>query len=139
MKFELYSNVSGDYLNSVNSLSFGQVIQGHHCPQPILLRAHADIESSVSDLELYLESTGGWSNAEFGYYKNSSFISGVPSGSSFLSNHFTEVPDATQGSSGGVPIDWTGSYSDFIWLDIEIPSDQTGNTEVTYRFIYNYS
>lgn len=139
MLFELYSNASGDFLNSVGSLNFGQVIQGHHCSSPILLRAHADIESSVSDMELYLESDGGWNDAEFGYFKASSFIPGIQSGSSFLSNHFSEVSDATQDSSGGVPIDWTGSYSDYIWLDVEIPSDQTGNAEVTYRFIYNYT
>jgi len=139
MKFELYSNSSGDYLNGVSSLSFGQVIQGQHCSTPILFRAHADIESSVSDMELYLESDGGWSTAEFGYYKSPSFESGIQAGSSSLSNHFVETPDATQGSPNGITIDWTGSYSDYIWLDVEIPSDQTGNAEVTYRVIYNYS
>lgn len=138
MFFKTYDYITGNVIDSsAREFNFGDVIQGQHS-QPVLFRGFLDTETTISDFSLYLTDNGGW-DAEFGYYKDSSFIPAIEAGSTKLSNHLTKVADATQGSPGGITIDWTDGTSNYIWLDIDIGSTQTGSTEAEYRFIFNYT
>ena len=138
MKFENYDPVTGKVIDFVSNLDFGNVIQGQHCSVPTLIRGTLDQETSITDFKLFLESKGGWSDAQYGYYINSSFVPSIESGSSYLSSHFPEVPNATSDSSGSISIGWTDKYSDYIWIDIDISQTQTGATESNFRAFFNY-
>lgn len=139
MHFEKYDPVTGNNLEPVSDLNFGDVFRGQHCSFPLLLRGTLDEETSITDFKLFLESKDGWSSAEYGYYINSNFVASVEAGSSTMSNHFTEVPGADQSSSGSVPIGWTGNYSDYIWLDVDISPTQKGSSQPNFRAFFNYT
>jgi hypothetical protein len=95
---------------------------------------------TISDLNLYLENQGVWAGSEFGYYVNSAFTPDVEAGGSQLANHFTVSPDATSGSPYAVPVGLSDTTSDYVWLDVDIPSSATGpNDSVNYRFTYNFT
>lgn len=140
MHIETYNPVSGKSIsNPATELDFGSVVQGQHTPRPAVIRLLPDNETTVSNLKLFLESKGGWGSAEFGYYSNPSFVAGIEPGGSELSNHLTEVPNATGSSSEGAPINVSGNISDFIWLDIDVPEPQTGIAEPNYRFTFDFT
>lgn len=140
MFIRTYNSVSGNIVDSsASNLDFGDILQGQHNPTPIVLRTLPAAEVTISDLKLFLESKGGWTNAEFGYYADSSFISGIESGGSELSNHFIEMPDATSGSPNGVSLGVTDGTSDYVWLDVDLPFSQTGVAEPNYRFTFNFT
>ena len=136
MRLESYDFVSGNALGKVQSLDFGDVRQKGHCQRTMVLRAFADVEPSISNLTLYLESKGNWPAAEFGYYIHPSFQPKISPGSSQLSSHFTEMRDASSGSPYGIPVGMTGNSSDFIWLDVDLPSAQLGATSANFRFVF---
>lgn len=140
MHIETYNPVTGNSVaNPARDLNFGGVVQGQHNPSPIVIRVVPDNEVTVSNLKMFLESKGGWSEAEFGYYTNPAFVPSIESGGSELSNHFTESPNATETSPGDVPIGVTGNISDYIWLDIDVPFSQTGIAEPNYRFTFDFT
>jgi hypothetical protein len=93
------------------------------------------VETTVSDMTCFLENKGGWTDAQFGFYSDSSFISAIESGSNYLSNHMTEVQDASSSSPGGFSID----SSAYVWLDVDIPLTQTGIADINYRLFFNYT
>ena len=139
MYLQSYDYASGDSLGQPVALDFGDVLQGRHSQKTLVLRAFPDVESSILDATLYLENKGGWPNAEFGCYVNSSFQPGVNPGSDLMSNHLAVVNDATYGSPDGRSIQMVDSTSGFIWLDVDLPTTQVGATSaVNYRFAYNY-
>ena len=137
MYFELYDSVSGDSIGVTELFNFGDVIQDHHCVRPLVFRAFSDVETSVSDLKVYLESKGSI-EADFGYYTSPTFEASIESGSTKLSNHFTEVPDASSTSPNGVSIGWDTTSSDWVWVDTETP-EKTGLSEPNFRFFYDWT
>lgn len=140
MYLQTYDPVTGSVVSEqVSELSFGDVLQGRHCSDPVLIRTLPDTETSITNLSVFLENDGGWSSAEFGYYTNPSFVANVESGGSLMNNHFTISPDATSGSPGGVTIGVNDSTSDYLWLDIDVPPTQLGSAAIKYRFIFNYT
>jgi len=137
MYFELYDSVSGDAIGVIDSFNFGDVIQKHHCIRPLVFRAFSDTENSISDLKVYLESKGAL-EADFGYHTSATFDPSIESGSTKLSNHFIEVPDASSTSPNGVSIGWDTTSSDWVWLDTETP-DKSGLSEPNFRFFYDWT
>ena len=136
MHFETYDYINGDILDRIDVLDFGDILQNQHSIQPMVFRAFSD-STAITNLEMYLEDKGSWSDSEFGYYISSSFVTSVESGSSVFS-HFTLVPDATATTTpGNVPIGWDITSSFYVWLDAQI-ADQTGITNANYRFFYNF-
>lgn len=140
MYLQTYDPVTGSIISErASELNFGDVMQGRHCTDPVLLRTLPDTETNITNLSVFLENDGGWSSAEFGYYTHPSFTANVESGGELMDNHFTESPNASSGSPGGVNIGLTDSTSDYLWLDIDVPSTQLGSAAITYRFIFNYT
>jgi hypothetical protein len=137
MYFELYDSVSGDTIGRTLNLNFGDIIQNHHCVRPVVFRAFSDIENSVSDLKVYLEDKGTI-EAEFGYYTSPSFEPLIGSGSTKLSSHFVEVPDASSTSPNGVFIGWDTTSSDWVWFDTQTPL-KSGLSEPNFRFFYDWT
>jgi hypothetical protein len=136
MHIETYDPKIGSVIDSnAPGLDFGDVIQSQHCYQPIVLRFRPDTETTVSDMTCFLENKGGWTDAQFGFYSDSTFKT-IESGSSYLSNHMTEIKDASSSSPGGQSVDSTSSY---VWMDVDIPLTQTGIADVNYRLFFNYT
>jgi len=138
MYFKIYDYISGDLIDQVSVFDFGDIIQNQHTVKPIVIRAFSDIENTVTDLKIYLENKGLWKDTDYGYYTSSVFESSIESGSDKLSNHFTEVPNATALSPGGIPIGWDTISSDFLWIDAQVTL-QSGIGEAKFRFFYDYS
>lgn len=137
MYFELYDSITGDIIETVDNLNFGDIIQDQHCVKPLVFRAFSDIENSVSNLKLYLEDQGSI-DAEYGYYISSSFEPSIESGSNKLSNHFVEMPDASSTSPNGISIGWDTTSSYWVWLDTQTP-EKSGLSESNFRFFYDWT
>jgi len=137
MYFKTYDYITGEILSQTEKLDFGDIFQNRHCVKPLVFKIFSDTETSISNFKIYLENNG-WPESEFGYYISSTFESGIESGSTKLSNHFTAVPDASSTSPHGVSIGWDTTSSYYIWLDTQI-TDQTGNTQANFRFFFDYS
>jgi len=145
MKIQAYSPQTGNLLaDDVSGLNFGNVRQGRHGAMPILIRPVCDTES-LSSLTLYLQNNGGFAQAQYGYFVNSTFVAGVHSWTSddssapALSDHFTEVTNPPN-PSYGVPIGLDGEgYGDYVWLDVQAGNSDTGSTSsINYRFVFEY-
>lgn len=136
MYFEVYDYISGEVIDTADALNFGDLIQRQHCVKPIVLRAISDTET-VSNLKIYLESKGSWSETEFGYYKAATFIPSIESGSAKLSNHFIEVPNATAMSPNGIPLDWHSGVSDYLWIDAQVSEEADGVNDANFRIFYD--
>ena len=133
MFIKTYDSITGSIIaDPAQSLDFGDVIQGQHNTRPLVLRAFPDIETTVNAITIKLQSDGGWTDADFGFYINEDFESGVASGSEKFS-HFGTPP------SGEQDMGWTGTNTYYVWLDVDIPTNQTGTTDAAYRITYNYS
>ena len=140
MRVQTYDSVTGQTITEqASDLDFGDVIQGRHCSRPVVLRIFPDVETTITDMTAYLGSKGGWSKAELGYYLNPVFIENVQAGGDLMDNHFIETQDATSGSPNGVSVQTTDATSEYMWLDVDLSDTQTGSTDLTYRFIYNFT
>lgn len=137
MYFELYDNISGDLIGITDNFNFGDIIHNQHCVRPLVFRAFSDIENSINNFRLFLENKGSI-NAEYGYYISPIFEPFIKSGSNKLSNHFTEVPDASSTSPGSVSIGWDTTSSYWVWLDSNI-SAGSGISEPNFRFFYDWT
>jgi hypothetical protein len=134
---ELYDYIKGTPISRVIQLDFGDLIQNQHCISPIVFRIFADSENSISNLKIFLESTGS-NNNNYGYYISSDFEPSIESGSELLSNHFTEVPNATSLSPGGVEIPNSDSRTSYwVWIDVQ-SSDRSGIIKPNFRFFYEF-
>lgn len=138
MIFRVYDYKSGLAIDQADALNFGDLIQRQHCVKPIVLRALSDTEA-VSNLQIFLESKGDWKDTDFGYFKSAVFIASIESGSSTLSNHFIEVPNATASSPiGGVSLDWHTNVSDYLWIDAQVTELADGVDFANFRLFYDY-
>jgi hypothetical protein len=149
MKIGAYSPKTGQSLaDDITGINFGNVQKGHHCVLPVLIRPEIEDEV-VSGLELYLQNNGGFDLTYYGYFTCSGFVpvksydSSIPveTGYYYISDHFTENIDPSEGSTGGVDIDIYGDgYGDYVWLDVNPGLMETGGTStINYRFIFEYS
>lgn len=148
MKIGAYNPRTGALLSeNISGINFGNVQKGKHSILPVLIRPEVEDEDIVG-LEMYLQNNGGFEQTEFGYFTSSDFVqvkSYDPEFTGdtsyfFISDHFVEVdmpPDIT----GGIPLTiHEGSYSDYVWLDVNPGSTETGGTStINYRFIFEYS
>lgn len=148
MKIGAYNPRTGELLSEdISGINFGNVQKGHHSVLPVMIRPEVEDES-ILGLELYLQNNGGFDETEFGYFTYSDFVlvesydpavTGTP-GYYYISDHFVEIPTPPD-ITGGVPLSiYEGTYSDYIWLDVNPSSIETGGTStINYRFIFEYS
>jgi hypothetical protein len=140
MKIRAYSPQTGNLISDdISGINFGNIRQGEHSVSPVLIQPVNTSEDLFSNLLLYLQNNGGYSQSEFGYLVASDMSTGVSSYTSdttgtVISDHFMVVSDAT--GSGGVPL----VACDYIWLDVQVGVTETGSTtNVNYRFIFEYN
>jgi hypothetical protein len=135
MYIELFDYITGKSLGTTQLLDFNDIIQNQHCVKPIVLRFVADpYEIPVSALKFVLENKGLSKASNFFYYIDSSFISGIESGS-IVFQPLTEVLNPTP--ADGVSIDSDGTTSDYLWLDVQ-SLNQTGVNEPNFRLFYDF-
>jgi len=127
MHLEEYDYLSGTDIGPAERLDFGNVIAGQHSTHPVVFRISADISDATSmhGLRLYQASKDTWTDAVFSYYTNPSF---TPIESS--------DPRMMPFDSTGVSLGWDGTNSDFVWIDVDLPPDQTGLAEPTFRITF---
>ena len=136
MIFEVYDYISGEIIDQADALDFGDLIQRQHCIKPIVLRALSDTET-VTNLQIFLENKGAWKDTDFGYYKSQFFVPSIESGSTELSTHFIEVPNATAASPNGISLDWHTNVSDYLWIDAQVTELADGLDEANFRIFYD--
>ena len=137
MHFEIYDYISGEVIDQAEALDFGDLIQRQHCVKPIVLRA-LDTEP-VSNLRIFLESKGVWKSTDFGYYTSAIFVPSIESGSTKLSSHFTEVPNATLADTvpPGVRLGWHDNFSYYLWIDAQVTEEADGVDAANFRVFYD--
>lgn len=138
-RIESYDPIDGSLLSSdISSLDFGGIVRGRHCSQVAVIKPIS--EGTVTELELFLENNGGFSNAQFGYLAQADLVTGITPGDARLSDHFTEnsgVSDFTT-SDYGVMLD--PNTPEYIWLDVQIGlGSAIGAGSVNYRFVFEYN
>jgi hypothetical protein len=147
MKVRAYSPRTGNLLaDDVTGLNFGNIRQGKHGALPVLIRPLKTTEDSFTDLKLYLQNNGGYNQSQFGYLVSDGFAANVRSWTSdtslpgpYISDHFVVNSAATGTGSVNIDLDTQGN-GDYIWLDVQVGSLETGSTSnVNYRFVFEYS
>lgn len=118
-------------------LSFGNVAAGNHATTVNVIKPIPDELITLSAVNLYLEDKGMFTKSNFGYFKSSSFISGISAGSDYLSDHFTEMPDVSTVTTGGLEL--TAGDPEFVWLDLDVQEAKYGNGSINYRFVYEFT
>ena len=139
MIIEIYDYISGEVIDQATALDFGDLIQRQHSVKPIVLRLLSDTETTVSNLKIYLEDKGIWQDTDYGYYKSATFVPSIESGSTELSNHFTEVSNATAADPGGVSLDWLTDVSDYLWIDAQVTEQADGVSDANFRIFYDFT
>lgn len=143
---------NGDFIGNVSSLSFGRITAGTHSPIKVIDLAFIGV-SNVSGVKLGLMSSGGLpvnddpqdieadgsaSNGYFGIMHSVAFDPGVSSVP--LTRHYAGLNITGSGSDSknvevGTKDDIT---SQFIYLDIELPSDFVGSGAGLYKVFFNF-
>lgn len=126
-----YDPETGEPIETTDELNFGILIQGQHSYRPVVLKVVSP--DTTSNLKLFLERKT--EDEEYAYYTNPTFIPFIKSGGPELQNHLIETPDASFSSPNGISIPLTDKTSDFIWLDVYIPSDNR-RISPNFRFIF---
>ena len=133
MHLQEYDYITGEVLGPLDALNFGDILQGQHCNRSIVLKALTDGDASVSGLSLALVNRGAWTTAQFGYHIDSTFKASIEPGSTLLeAHHFDSTTQL-------IPIGWDGTQSNYVWLDLQTTSDQTGINTATLRLSYDHS
>lgn len=148
MKVSFYNPTNGTLVaDATSSFSFGSVRRGSHNDLPILLKPAKTVEHNIFEMKLFLQSDGGLNNSGFGHFTSDAFASGIDH-TNLLTGHFTTAPGVTgwpvSGASGVTGLDVlcaSGAPQGFVWLDLEVGSDETavGINSMNYRFCYDYN
>lgn len=148
MKIGAYSPRTGNLLaDDITGVNFGNVHKGRHGVLPVLIRPEKESES-ISGLEMFLQNNGGFNQTQYGYFIHSDFVlaesydpwTSGDTGVYFISDHFSLNSNPITGATGGVHLSMHGSYSDYVWLDVNPSLIETGGTtSINYRFIFEYS
>ena len=140
MKIRAFSPQTGDLISdSITGINFGNIRQDEHCVSPVLIQPFKTDEDLFTDILLYLQNNGGYSQSQFGYLISSDLILGVESDipgatGTVISDHFTLVSDATG------PGDVMLKPCDYVWLDVQVGLTESGSTtNVNYRFVFEYN
>ena len=138
MYYKTYDYITGDVIDRVEAFDFGDILQNQHSAQPLVFRAFSDDSTAVvTDLVMYLEDKGAWSDTQYGVYISQSFVPSIESGSDVFTPLIL-VPDATAGSPGDMTVGWDTTSSYYVWLDAQA-SIHNGTSNANYRFFYNYT
>jgi|SaaInlV_100m_DNA_2_1039680.scaffolds.fasta_scaffold04245_2 hypothetical protein len=138
-----YHPESGELLGNISILDFGGVTSGTHSKVKVLDLSFSDV-SSVGNVKLGIVSNGGVSvksgdDGHFGIVSSPTFSAAVAA--SPLSTHFsglntTGVSSDTNNSAVG---NKSSTISDFVYLDIEISSENLKEGNGAYKVFFDYS
>lgn len=147
-----YNPTTGALIGNISALSFGRVSAGTTSPIKVIDFAFTGV-SEVRNVKLGLTSSGGLSvndgpigissdgsseNGYFGIEHSSSFSS--PTAEGPLTRHFQGINETdTAGDSNNVEIGKRSSaISQFVYLDIEIQSNDLGTSGGTYKIYFDF-
>lgn len=147
-----YNSSNGDFLGNVSSLSFGRITAGTHSPMKVIDLAFTGV-SVVSGVKIGLMSSGGLpvndnpqeieedgsaSNGYFGIMHSIAFdpsMSAAPSTRHFAGLNITNSGNDSKNVEVGIKDDVT---SQFIYLDLELPSNFVGSGAGLYKVFFNF-
>jgi hypothetical protein len=112
MKLITYDPFTGNKVGAQTELDFGTVTQASHPVKPLLFKLQPDTGESPTTVNIVLTGAG-WTGNKFGVY-NSTTFSVIQSGADLFQT-LTTTPVT-------IPI------ADYVWLDVDIPTGQTGAT-----------
>jgi len=116
MQIITYDSFTGNQIGTHTELDFGTVTQASHPVKPLLFKLQPDTDESPTTITLTL-TNAGWATNKFSVY-NSPTFSVIQAGS----NLFQTL------TSISIPI------ANYVWLDVDIPSGQTGTTYASVSF-----
>ena len=147
-----YNPSTGAFIGNISTLSYGRVVAGVHSPVKVLDFAFTGI-SSVSNVKLGLLSSGGVtvnsspegissdgsaSNGRFGCEHSSSFSLTRAQGP--LNRHFSGINSAESAAdSRNIEIGTKNSTtSQFVYLDVELGSNDLGAGAGVYKIFFDF-
>jgi hypothetical protein len=138
-RVEEYNSVDMGVLSSdVSELNFGGIIRGKHCAKPSVIKPV--LSGTITQLFLFLESNGGYNNAQFGYLASKTAYSDIQAGGAQISNHFVMASDVSDFSTSDRGLELDPIDPEYVWLDAQIGFGATiGLGAVNYRFVFEYS
>jgi len=144
MKISTYNPVDMSLISEdVTGISFSNAVRGGYS-SPVVIKPGASDGETLSQIALFLEDEAGLAGSTFRSLKSSAAISGIGSGSSYLSDSFAEqngISDFTNFStiSGDGQV-FSASDPEYVWLDVRVgAADTIGSANVNYRFIFEYA
>lgn len=124
--------------SDITSVDFGGIIRGKHCSKVCIVKPIT--EGTITELGLFLENNGGFSNAQFGFLGLSTLSSDITPGSAIMSDHFTENQDVSDFVTSDYGLMLTPETPGYIYLDAQIGLGSTiGSGTVNYRFVFEYN
>lgn len=139
MKITQYNPVNGAELaDQVTGINFGAMQPGSHSTNAIVIKPVVTTESSFTELKLFLQSKGGFTSTQFGYFLNSTFVSGLVGGSAQISGHFTVNSNPSLTGAGAV--NFTAGTPEYAWLDVQAGLNENGfTTQARYIFVFDFT
>lgn len=146
-----YNPANGDFIGNISSLSFGRITAGTHAPVKVIDLAFTGV-TEVSGVKLGLMSSGGLpvnddprdiredgsaANGFFGVMHTQTFdpmIAAVP-----MTRHFAGLNTDGTGDGKNVEVGTkNNTTSQFVYLDLEMPSDFIGSGAGLYKVFFNF-
>ena len=130
MRLDLYNPESMSLVQqAVTGVDFGSILQANHSEAVQVVRPVMTTETSITDLSVYLDSKGPFTESSFGQFISGVPILGITPGSQYLSDHFIS------GVSGSVSM----QEGDFLWLDMQAGNNEIGSYPgIKYNFTFDY-
>jgi len=113
--------------SNITGVPFGNTLQGNHCKSVMLVKPEKTTEVEITDLSLFLNSQGAYTQSSFGYLISGGLPTGILPGSPVMSNHFV--------SGEGVPM----QDGDYAALDVQAGDNESGSYPgVSFKFTFDY-
>jgi hypothetical protein len=136
MKLQRYNPVDMTLLEDfVTGINFGTVYQANYCEVAQVVLPVVTTESSLTEMKVFLQSSGPFTKSTFKSFHSPSPITGIVPGSAYLSDQFTVVGSPELTGLGGVSL----QEGEYLWLDVKTgPYEMGSYGGINYRFVFEY-
>jgi len=125
-------------LSNTSELSFGGIVRGGFCAQPVVIKPV--FTGTITQLALFLESTNGYNNSQFSYLASKQAFSGIQAGGPQMSNHFIADPGVSDFTTSDLGVNLDPTNPEYIWLDAQIGLGSIlGAGTINYRFVFEFN
>lgn len=137
MKFSEYDVKIGTLIKDHASyINFGDIPQGEHCDTVKVVRVVKTDETTVSNIQFFLQSKGSYSDSNIGFYKTDTFNKTITPGDSNMNTHLSVDATPVDGGSKGRAV----NENDYIYLDADLAMDRYfGQDMLNFRLIFDYT